>query len=215
MEGKYKVESIRMLNPSAFIIRMERNGMHFRAGQNISVALNGDNERRDYSVYSAEDDDFLEILVKEVQNGLVSRRLRKLNPGDRLSVEGPFGFFSPRPEETGNRRYLFVASGTGIAPFHSIVLSNPGMEYHLVHGVRYGNEACDRSDFEQERYVLCTSRDDSGDYSGRVTSYLEQHPVLPGTLCYLCGNVNMIYDAYDILKKQGVPAKNLHAEAYF
>ncbi|MBN1338418.1 MAG: FAD-dependent oxidoreductase, partial [Bacteroidales bacterium] len=144
MNKSYKIDSLKQLTDSVFVVRMEKNGLQFRAGQNISVAVHGDAERRDYSVYSAEHDNFLEILVKEVENGRVSRKLRILNPGDKLSIDGPFGFFSPKVEETGTRKFLFIASGTGIAPFHSIVLSNPGLDYTLLHGVKYEHEAYDK-----------------------------------------------------------------------
>ena len=40
-------------------------------------------------------------------------------------------------------------------------------------------------------------------------------PVDPRTLCYLCGNCDMIYETFDILKRHGVPPEQLYAEVYF
>ena len=37
----------------------------------------------------------------------------------------------------------------------------------------------------------------------------------PGTLCYLCGNSEMIFEAFDILKSGGIPSTDLFAEVYF
>ena len=54
-----------------------------------------------------------------------------------------------------------------------------------------------------------------GTFHGRVTDYIQSNPVNKDTLCYLCGNSDMIHDAYDILTEQGVPSENLHAEVYF
>ena len=110
---------------------------------------------------------------------------------------------------------VFIASGTGIAPFHSFVNSYPDLDYQLLHGVRYAEEAYDSDIYGRERYTLCTSRDEKGDYQGRITEYLENHPVDKDADYYLCGNSNMIHDVYDILREQGVETGRIHAEVYF
>jgi len=48
-----------------------------------------------------------------------------------------------------------------------------------------------------------------------VTGYLREHPVEPTRLCYLCGNSDMIYECYAILRSYGVPASRIFAEVYF
>ena len=66
-----------------------------------------------------------------------------------------------------------------------------------------------------ETGTLPASRDASGDFHGRVTEYLSENPVSPDTLCYLCGNCDMIHDVFDILEKQGVNSDNVFTEVYF
>ena len=68
--------------------------MPFRAGQHITLGIPGNNQVREYSIYSTEQDTSLEVLIKEVENGTVSRQLRKLIPGELLEVDGPFGYFT-------------------------------------------------------------------------------------------------------------------------
>ncbi len=214
-QNKYRIENIRNLTESTYVVRMNRKGMQFTAGQNINVGIEGDVEKRDYSIYSSEKDNWLEILVKEVDNGMVSKQLKKLNPGDGLDVDGPFGFFTIKKEYLFTKKFLFIASGTGIAPFHSIAKTYPAINYKLIHGIRYAHETYEKEEYPADRYVSCVSKENTGDFYGRVTEYLKQNPVDKNTLCYLCGNVNMIYDAFDILKEQGVPSANLYAEVYF
>ncbi|MCD4729700.1 MAG: hypothetical protein K8R74_03805, partial [Bacteroidales bacterium] len=185
------------------------------AGQNLNLGIAGDVEKRDYSIYSDENDAYLEVLVKEVEDGLVSKQMKSLQSGDKLEVDGPFGFFTLKTEELDSKKYLFIASGTGIAPFHSIAQTHPNLNFKLIHGVRYSNEAYEKEHYPSDSYVSCVTKDNSGDFKGRVTDYLKVNPVDKDTLCYLCGNVNMIYDAFDVLKEQGVPSGNLHAEVYF
>lgn len=211
----FKVQGVRNLTDSTYIVRMDRKGMKFKAGQNLNLGLTGDSEKRDYSIYSSEQDDFIEILVKEVDSGLVSKKLKKLKSGDSIEVDGPFGFFTIKDEDLSSKKFLFIASGTGIGPFHSMVRSYPGLNYTLVHGVRNRDETYEKDHYPAGRYISCLSKDKRGDFQGRVTDYLRQNPISHDTLCYLCGNVNMIYDAFDILKEQGVPSGNLHAEVYF
>jgi len=211
----YTVQGVRHLADSTFIVRMDRKGMRFIPGQNLNLGLAGDTEKRDYSIYSGLEDNFLDILVKEVEDGLVSKKLKKLTPGDSLEVDGPYGFFTLKDEEVLTKKFMFIASGTGIAPFHCMTRSYSGLNYTLLHGVRTRNESYEKDHYPVGRFISCLSKDNKGDFMGRITDYLRQNPVDPDCLFYLCGNVNMIYDAFDILKEQGVPSGNLHAEVYF
>ena len=210
----HEVISVRHITGFTYVLRLERNGLEFTPGQYISIGKAGTIDKRDYSIYSALEDNFLEVIIREVQDGSVSKSLKHCKPGDKIELEGPFGFFQLKPENITDRKFLFIASGTGISPFHSIVKSNPGLNYQLLHGVRNAEEGYDKKDYAGNN-VLCTSRDGSGDYFGRVTDYLRENPVSEDTLCYLCGNVEMINDVYDILEEQGLPSGNMHAEVYF
>lgn len=209
------VEEVKDLTASAYIVRFQKNGMKFKAGQNLNLGLIGDNEKRDYSIYGHEQNEFLEVLIKEITDGLVSKKLRKLKVGDSLEVDGPFGFFTINEESRKKNKFLFIASGSGIAPFHCFALSYPEIDYKIIHGIRNSGEAYGKEDYPKERYLSCVTADSNGDFHGRVTDFLKQNPPDRDTLCYLCGNVNMIYDAFDILKEQGLPSENLFAEVYF
>lgn len=215
-KAELKVIGIRDLTPTTYVIRFDRNGIPFRAGQHILLGIKGEIDTREYSVYSAEQDDYFEVLIREVKEGLVSKELRNVKPGEALNFENPVGYFTLRDKDIHTRKFLFIASGTGIGPFHSFVKSYPGLDYKLLHGIRYGYEAYDKDDYDKNRLVRCTSRDRKGDFHGRVTRYLVKHPVKDkDTICFFCGNVEMIHEAYDIMLKQGIPSQNLFAEVYF
>lgn len=211
-----KVIGIRDLTLSAYVLRFDRKQVLFRAGQHILLGKKGDIQAREYSIYSAEQEDYFEVLIKEVEEGMVSKQLRRVNPGEPLNFENPVGYFILKDEVIYTRKFLFIASGTGIAPFHSFVKSYPGLDYKLLHGIRYAHEAYEKQVYERDRLILCTSRDKKGDYNGRVTDFLKEHPIADkNTLCYFCGNCEMIHEAYDILLNQGVSSENLFAEVYF
>ena len=214
---EHRVHSIRRLSPSAYVLRLERGALDFAPGQYVTLGLLGSTARREYSIYSGCDDPFLEVLIKQVEGGTVSHQLARLVPGAALEVDGPFGYFLI-PEEARERPLLFVASGTGIAPFHCFIRSYAGLDYRLLHGVRTTTETYDRHCYPPDRYLACLSREpvaaDAG-FAGRVTTYLDAHPTAPGTLCYLCGNSEMIFEAFDILKAGGISSTDLFAEVYF
>ncbi len=211
----HKIIQLRFLTERTFVLRLERGDIKFRAGQHIIVGLKGELDQREYSVYSGEQDDYLEILVREVIDGKVSLQLKQSAPGQLLQVNGPFGSFGIESFDLFSRRLVFIASGTGISPFHSFVRSYPGINYTLIHGVRYINEAYERKDYDPSRYILCTSKESYEGRKGRVTRFLTGYRVNPDMLFYVCGNNNMIYEVYHILRDKGVPDENILTEIYF
>lgn len=197
------------------MLRLERKGIDFQTGQFVLLGTNGAVDRREYSVYSGENDDYIEVLVREVEGGKVSSKLKKLKAGQSIGVDGPFGFFKFDPSAFASRKFLFVATGTGISPFHSFVKTYPNLNYQLIHGVRFGHEAYDHRDYETEKVTLCTSGDNKGDFEGRVTDYLRTQEIEKDTHCFLCGNSEMIYEVFDILGEKGIPTSNIYSEVYF
>jgi len=214
-ETFYKVKEIRKLTDEAFSLRLPKSRFKYHAGQHISLGIHGDYQSREYSIYSGENDEYLEVLVKEVQDGYFSPKLGKLKPGDLVEVNGPFGKFKIDEKKVDTGKFVFIASGTGIAPFRSMVRTYPNLDYTLVHGVRYGQEAYDRHEYAADRYVLCTSGDKTGKVHGRLTKYLKQTEFETETQFYLCGNSNMIFDAIEILKDKGFDRDQIHCEVYF
>lgn len=212
----HEVISIRDLSPSVFVMRLTRNNLLFRTGQHINVGPASDGYTREYSVYSAEQDEFLEVLVKEVIDGLVTPKLRRLKPGDTVMVEEAVGYFYlPDKLQTADTPILLIATGTGIAPYHSFIKTHPKLNYKLIHGVAQAADALDREFYQPQKFVLATSKKNDGDFYGRVTNWLKQNPLDNYSRIYLCGNRNMINDAFEILSTKHYPQEKVFAEAYF
>ena len=216
-EKIFAVEHVRNINKSTYVLRFSRGGLKFKPGQHLKIGVNGSEEHREYSIYSGTEEEFLEVLIKEVDDGLVSRQLRNLRPGEEISVEGPYGFFLTDVNPAQGEKVLFVASGTGIAPFHSYVLSGQKAysDYRILHGIRNIEESYDSDRYMEGRYVACTSRGNNGDFHGRITDYLRSDVEEKADKTYLCGNSNMIVDAMDILVAQGYGYDQLFTEVYF
>ena len=211
----YKVAELRSLTENTFVLSLPKSRFKFEAGQHISLSIMGDYQSREYSIYSAEEGDNLEILVKEVEGGYFSPKLKHLKTGDLVEIHGPFGKFGLDEKKRDTHQHVFIASGTGIAPFHSMVKTNPDLNYQLIHGVRYLNEAYEVGEYERGRVIVCTSRDEKGDFYGRLTDYLKKTDFARNTCFYLCGNSDMIFDAMEILKSKGFDRDSVTVEVYF
>lgn len=208
-----EVQEVRRLTESTAVVRFGREGLDFEPGQYIRVGIEGDAEIRDYSVYSGAQRDWLEVLVRRVEDGLVSKQLCDLEPGEKVNVGGPYGHFK-LTESIRTAPLLFIATGTGISPYHSFVESYPGLDYRLIHGTAKLEEAYE-SDFFADHYFHCVSREEGGDFKGRVTDYLRTLEVPLETNAFLCGNCDMIYEAFDLLQDKGLPTAQIHTEVYF
>jgi len=209
----HKIISRREFNGSAYILRFERKDLIFTPGQHINVGIKDDDDRP-YSIYSGINDDYIEILVKEVKNGNISNKLKLLKSGDVVSVGSPHGSFTIDTDAILSARHWFIATGTGISPYHSFILSYPELKYRIIHGIRYYKEAYDK-DHYQDKYSCCTTGDTLGDYNGRVTNYIKEELIDRSAFYFLCGNYSMIDDVYDILIDRGIDETKIKTEGYF
>lgn len=211
----HRVLDVRPLTDDAFILDVERHGLLFEAGQHVTLGLHGAAINREYSIYSAPGDAQLSFLIRIRTGSDSSRHLRNCRPGDALDLAGPYGAFGIPAAEAAVHRYLLVATGAGIAPFHSLVAARPGLDYRLVHGIRTRADAYEHEMYG-DRYLPCVSNEPAAPaFQGRVTDWVAAHPAATGCRCLLCGHAGMVADVYDLLRRQGVPSDNLLTEVFF
>ena len=209
----YSVLNIEYKTQNTFCLRVERPIDPIKSGQCFNVGIPGMDINREYSMYSACDASYLEFLIRVIDDGLVSSHLQKLRVGDVVEVDGPYGEFCIAPDKL-HSKFVFIGSGTGIAPFHSFVKTYPNLNYTIIHGIRYVNEAYDSGDYQVGKYIACISQNDNG-VSMRVTDYLQSNPIAKDSIVYLCGNRNMIVDAVQILLDQGISGDQIISEVFF
>ena len=211
----FRVQEIRHLTDATFVMKIDRHDMPFRPGQCMSVGLKNSGVNREYSLYSGIDDPYIEILIREVPSGAVSPRLKRCETGAMLDVLGPYSEFVLTKPHDKSRRYLFIGTGTGIAPYRSFVRSYD-LDYKIIHGVSYANERYDHSEYPSERYVACVNREVAeGCFHGRVTEYLSRESIDPTLFCYLCGNRKMLDEVFELLRSKGVPSTQIITEVFF
>lgn len=214
MSSLHKVIEVEHLTPHVFCLRTERPAVPIRAGQCFSVGPKGLGVNREYSMYSGAEDSHLDFLIRSVEGGVVSTALQTLRVGDDVEIGGPYGEFCLSEPVSGSR-YLFIATGTGIAPFHSYAKTFSGLDYRVLHGIRLREETYHAADYESGRYSACISRPNGSEPGERVTDRLARENIADGEKIYLCGNRAMIVDAVEILRAKGVSGDNIFMEVFF
>ena len=126
----------------------------------------------------------------------------------------PYGSFTGISEKA-----WWIATGTGIAPFYSMIKSGLGKNKKLIHGVRHLNQFYFEDEMEEalnENYIRCCSGETScNTFPGRVTEYLNETQNLPEVMYYLCGQAMMVVEVRDLLINRGIRFENIMAEIYF
>lgn len=221
-----------MLTPTVFELSFDTDPqVPFEAGQFISVVVpgagpKGRDLRRAYSIASAPQQRPIELCVKLMEEGPGSSYLAKLRGGDLFRGFAPYGDFVYEPKP--GRHAFFIATGTGIAPFRSMILSGgmrdqPPASVTCALGVRTEDELLYIRDFENHpgvSWVPAVSQPSGpwGGFRGRVTDYIRglaaDFPWLE-TEYYLCGNGSMITEVKALLNGKGVQKESIHQEKYY
>ncbi|MEQ3626806.1 MAG: ferredoxin--NADP reductase [Celeribacter sp.] len=202
------VTSVKHWTDQLFSFRVSRpQSLRFRSGEFVMIGLMGDPDPktgrqkpllRAYSIASPSWDEELEFYSIKVQDGPLTSRLQHIQPGDELILRPkPVGTLVHDALLPGKRLWLF-ATGTGIAPFASLIRDPETFESYdqiiLTHTCRdvaeldYGRELVDslRSDemmqellgegLDKLTYYPTTTREESPKM-GRITDLLRNGTV--------------------------------------
>lgn len=207
-----------------FSLRVEAPELRFEAGQFVRIALE-ESLARAFSFVNPPQDPVLEFYGIIVPEGPLSPRLAQLRAGDRLLVAtNPAGFLV-LSEVPAARTLWLVSTGTGIAPFLSILRTDaPWQRFRkvvLVHAVRHARELAYRELIGQIgarhpavfQYVTFVSREPApGALAGRIPAAITDGrlekaagiAIDDSSHFMLCGNPQMLKDATAALAGRGL-----------
>jgi len=211
---KVKIISNTEIAEGVYVLETEKTGS-FIPGQVVAVAMQPNDNLRLYSLASAPEASTFRILFEVKPDGELTPVLSKLKPGDCVYVSKPFGRFTDQGGPA-----LWIATGTGIAPFVSMVEAGGYKDKILLHGARYIRQFYFDEKFQKSmgsQYLrFCTQEAGDGIMQGRLTGFLkETNRVTPELKYYICGNAEMVVEVRDILISKGVPFDQIIAEIYF
>jgi ferredoxin--NADP+ reductase len=201
------------ISPGVHVISFFRN-FDFTPGQVVKIAIDNNHPPRIYSICSGNKEDEIRILFNIKDDGFLTPKLAAMIPGEQIFVSNPYGSFLGT-----NEKAWWIATGTGVAPFYSMIKSGLKRNKKLIHGVRHLNQFYFEDELEaemNENYVRCCSRETScNTIPGRVTDYLNDIENLPDVKYYICGQALMVVEVRDLLIKRGIKFENIMAEIYF
>jgi ferredoxin-NADP reductase len=205
------------LTKNTFEVKFARPlGFTFTPGQRIRLR-HGDMER-DYSLISAPDDSQINVCVRLVAGGKISPFLATAESGTKMLISGPHGYFI---FQSSTAQAVFVATGTGIAPF--VAMARSGITgFYLLHGVGKRVELYFEALFKEStrKYIPCLSREATKPsglahyYNGRVSAYLEDRFPAGVYDFYLCGRREMIRDVTLLVDKL-FPGSRIYTELFY
>lgn len=240
--------------PQYFRFRVERpEGFQFKAGQFVMIGLPGDDGEpimRAYSICSPIWDEELEFYSIIMQDGALTSRLQHIQVGDTVLMAakavGTLTLEHIRehtPEEAAKGRRLYMLStGTGIAPFISLMRDPDTYEAfddiivthtcRTVADLEYGKERVADAltcplvgdDAETKLRLYSTATREEAPYTGRITTLIESGklftdlgvpPLNPQTdRVMICGSIEMLRDLQALMEARGLSAgtKRVHGE---
>lgn len=217
----------------------------YQSGQFTMIGLNVDGKplMRAYSMVSPHYEESLEFLSIKVQDGPLTSRLQNIQPGDHILVgRKASGTLLTQNLIPGKRLYL-LGTGTGLAPFMSIIQDPDVYEKFekiiLVHGCRQVNELAYQERIAQELpnneffgemvanqllYYPTVTRE-AFKNQGRITDLIETNRLFddlgmpPASVeddrFMLCGSPEMLKETQALLDKLGLKEGNMSRQGHY
>jgi len=223
-----EIESVRPLSPSSigFSLKLkDPDGMRYLPGQYVNVSVPGTPETRSYSFSSMPRDGVVQFLVRNIPGGLMSSYLsERAKAGDIVTVAGPMGSFYLRDV---TRPVLFLAGGTGLAPFLAMLeelgRTTPTQPIHMVYGVTNDADLVEVGALEAYAAripgftftTVVAAADSAHPQKGYVTHHLPDAALNGGDVdVYLCGPPPMVDAVRAYLKDKQIAPANFHYEKF-
>jgi ferredoxin--NADP+ reductase len=226
---------------ASFWVKFDGEPVHFEPGQylTIGVVVDGKLLQRPYSVASAPQvggTEGYEFYVRLVPVTRFTTVLWRLPMGHRMRMIGPKGKFFLEPDD--DRTHLYVSTGTGLAPFISMIrdtmLRGDPRRTVVLHGCSYVEELGYRAFLEGLQadgsypltYIPTISRPTDPRNAGWIGRAGRAESVVPAvchdlgldpdrTVVYICGNPEMILNVESELIRRGFPEFHVKKELYW
>ena len=220
------VSKIEPHNDAAVVLELdvEATAPVFLPGQYVNIDVPGSAQHRSYSFSSAPGDSRIRFLIKKIPGGVMSTWLESACPGNRVELTGPLGSFYLRAVE---RPLLFLAGGTGLAPFLAMleVLARVASQQkvHLIYGVTRDLdlvqvEALDGYAAKLPNFSYATvvaDADSAHPRKGWVTQHIPVEALNEGDVdVYLCGPPPMVDAVRQYFDDNGMKPNSFHYEKF-
>ncbi len=221
------LEAVVPLTPTVKLFRFRCDGdVGYAPGQIAPLVVDTGEKSfvKPYSIASRPGDpSAIEYCIKLVPDGRATPFLHDCESGYEAKLIGPTGGLTAKGVKSA--RLVFIATGTGIAPFRSIIshlhADGDDRQVELVAGSRFDTEVLFRDEWQQLEaewdnftYTPVVSR--PGDNWEGSTGHVQDNlgADLEDTTFFLCGLPAMVTDTKEALRDAGVAKKNIKAETF-
>jgi len=226
MKFEATVKEVVQETPKVTLVRLtwpNVSSLGFKPGQWVGVYCDdyvGENNkpiRRAFSIASLPGEDYIELCV--ARGPRLSAYLQDLEVGTKVNVDGPFGMFWLRPSE----KYLFIAGGTGIAPFRPMIHQalSENKEVLLLYSFKIPSDFIYSKELEgidnpKFKMIATLTVDEFPNWKGergRIQTFLEKY-FKQGYTVYICGPPGMVDATDKKLVKLGQPHENIYLDKW-
>jgi benzoate/toluate 1,2-dioxygenase reductase subunit len=220
------VSKVEQHNDAAVVLELEvdTTAPVFLPGQYVNIDVPGSGQHRSYSFSSAPGESTISFLIKRINGGVMSTWLESAQPGSKVELTGPLGSFYLRAVE---RPLLFLAGGTGLAPFLSMLevlaRTNSQQKVHLIYGVTRDLDLVQVEAIEAYAarlpnfsfITVVADADSTHPRKGWVTQHLPADALNDGDVdVYLCGPPPMVDAVRKHFDDTGVKPNSFHYEKF-
>lgn len=214
-----------------------QSDFNYKQGQHLTLraTINGNEERRSYSLCSSPVEKKWKVAVKKISDGVFSTFVNdSLKKGDTIEIMPPLGTFFTDVNPAQAKNYIAFAAGSGITPILSIIkthlASEPNSTFKLFYLNRTVKSIIFKEEIEQLKnqyfnrfeifHFLTKEHRPSELFNGRFTK--EKIQVITNRLvdvtstdeCFICGPEEMIFLLRDELSAAGLPKEKIHFELF-
>ncbi|MGE5425471.1 MAG: FAD-binding oxidoreductase [Bacillota bacterium] len=225
--GKFRVKNIRWESDDIYTVAIDcERPFAYKAGQFCFLRLNQDKlyARHPFTISSAPGDK--ELLFSIKNTGRFTAAVSKLQPGDEIMIDGPFGRFV---EKKNLKDVVMIAGGVGITPFRSLLRDFNAREKNdyisLLYCAKTEKDLVFRQEFDSLKkdkfaplYVLSNEAVSKPDYyQGRISPEVIKDATrnMAKPTFYICGPEGLKNTAKDILGNMGVSKHDIVVEDFF
>jgi benzoate/toluate 1,2-dioxygenase reductase component len=223
-----RITAIERLSESTLTFTVELDGdrpLGFLPGQYVNIAVPGTEQTRSYSFSSRPGRTQVSFILRDTPTGALPTFLRgPAEVGHPIGFHGPLGSFYLRDIK---RPVLFLAGGTGLAPFTAMLATidpdSTTQPVHLIYGVTSDTDLVKVDELEEAAkrlpnfsFACCVADENStSPNKGYVTRYIEPAQLNGGDVdVYLCGPPVMVEAVRNHFKQQGVTPQNFYYEKF-
>ncbi len=232
-----KVTEVKPITPESVSVSLEipadlEEQFSFMPGQFVMVekVINGENLRRYYSIYNTPGENVIKLGIKlKGKDGFADYAMHSLQKGDTLQVSTPMNDVAFDFSKS-SQKIMAITIGSGITPFYSYIQYM--MQHHFQHYfvLVFGDENPEKTMFysELQEYARTSpgnfkmynifSKDDSGDYRGRINADILQDILQKEgagfDAVYMIGPDDLKKTLVQVLADSGIDEAKLHYRIY-